>query len=183
MYNKESKVYKMSVGGLLLAIGIIIPGLFHIFGTPNLGRMFLPMHLPIFIAGIYLGELYGLVIGFITPLINSIFGMPLFPQNIIMALELAAYGFFAGFVIYLLKNLKAVMPVKVYISLITSMIAGRIVNALILLVMARLLGMNVPAPVSVLSAAVFGIPGIIIQLLLVPAIVLVLSSFKEKHNR
>lgn len=183
MNNKESNVYKLTVGGLLIAIGIIIPRLFHMFGTPNLGRMFLPMHLSVFIAGIYLGSLYGLVIGFITPLINSLFGMPVFPQNIIMAFELAAYGFFAGLMIYLLKNQKTARPVKVYLSLITSMISGRIVNALVLLVMAKFLGMSVPAPMSVISATVFGIPGIIIQLILVPAIVFVLSSLKEKHNR
>lgn len=180
--EKKNRTYKLTVGGLLLAIGIIIPRMFHMFGTPNLGRMFLPMHITIFIAGIYLGPFYGLVIGFITPLINSLFGMPVFPQNIIMAFELAAYGLFSGLVMHLIRNLNIARPIKVYISLISSMIAGRLINALVLLVMARLFGMNVAAPVSVVSAALFGLPGIIIQLLLVPAIVFVLSVIQEKYN-
>lgn len=180
--EKKNRVYKLTVGGMLLAMGIIIPRMFHMFGTPNLGRMFLPMHITIFIAGIYLGPFYGLVTGFITPLINSLFGMPVFPQNIIMAFELAAYGLFSGLVMRLTGNMNMARPIKVYISLISSMIAGRLINALVLLVMARLLGMNVAAPVSVVSAALFGLPGIIIQLLLVPAIVFVLSVFQEKYN-
>jgi len=180
---RKNKVFRMTAGGLLLAIGIIIPRVFHIFGTPNLGKMLLPMHLPIFVSGIYLGPFYGLLTGFIAPLINSLFGMPVFPQNIIMAFELAAYGFFAGFLMNILVNFKLSRPIKVYCSLISSMIAGRLVNALVLLILAKLFGMNVPAPISVVSSALLGLPGILIQLFLVPAIVYVLSVIEVKYNR
>ena len=62
-------------------------------GLGEIGKVLLPMHLGVFIAGIYLGASYGAIIGFITPLINSIFGLPMFPTYLIMAIELAAYGF------------------------------------------------------------------------------------------
>ena len=104
MRERKNSIYRLTVGGLLLAIGIIIPRLFHMFGTPDMGIMFQPMHFSVFIAGIYLGALYGTIVGFLTPLINSLFGMPMFPFNVIMAFELAAYGFFAGLFMYLLKK-------------------------------------------------------------------------------
>lgn len=181
--ERKNSVYRLTIGGLLLATGIIVPRIFHMFGTPSLGRVFLPMHITIFIAGIYLGPYYGLIIGFITPLINSLFGMPIYPQNIIMAFELAAYGLFAGLFMYLLNKRNMAKPIKVYISLIMSMILGRIVNGFVLLIMARLLGMNVPAPLSVLGATLTGMPGIIIQLFLVPGIVYVLYASQERHIR
>lgn len=179
-------VHKLTIGGLLLAIGIIIPRIFHMFGTSNMGRIFLPMHLSIFIAGIYLGIYYGMIIGFLTPLLNSLFGMPVFPQNLIMAFELAAYGLFAGLFMYLLNQIKVKWmgrAVRVYISLILSMISGRIVNALVLFVMARFFGMKVPAPFSVVASALTGLPGIIIQILLVPGIVIVLFKARDRHFR
>ncbi|NLL73206.1 MAG: ECF transporter S component [Clostridiales bacterium] len=102
--NRKSQVYKLTIGGLLLAVGIIISRLFHMFATPGLGMMFLPMHIGVFIAGLYLGPYYGTLIGLLTPLINSLFGAPIFPFNIIMAMELAAYGLFAGLFTYILKR-------------------------------------------------------------------------------
>ena len=183
--NKNS-VYRLTVAGLLLALGIIIPRMFHMFGTPDMGKIFLPMHISVFIAGIYLGPYYGAIIGFVTPLINSLFGMPIFPFNVIMAFELAAYGFFAGLFMYLLQKgviKKMRRTLRVYISLILSMIAGRIINAAALYVMARFFAMKVPAPFTVWGSAITGIPGIIIQLLLVPTIIFALYKLQDRPNR
>ena len=184
--EKWNSTYRLTVGGLLLAIGIIIPRLFHMFGTPEIGKMLSPMHISVFIAGIYLGANYGVIIGFVTPLINSLFGLPIFPFNLIMAFELAAYGLFAGLFMYLLQKLcrKGLgRTLRIYISLILSMIAGRLVNAFVLFVMARFFAMKVPAPFTVISSTIAGIPGIIIQLLLVPGIVLALYASQEKYIR
>ncbi|TAH69469.1 MAG: ECF transporter S component [Anaerolineaceae bacterium] len=184
--ERKNSVYRLTVGGLLLAIGIVIPRMFHMFGTPEIGKVFLPMHISVFIAGIYLGGYYGTLIGFITPLINSLFGMPIFPFNVIMAFELAAYGLFAGLFMYLLQKRSAKWmgrTLRVYISLILSMIAGRIINALVLFVMARFFAMQVPAPFTVWGSAITGIPGIIIQLLLVPSIIFALYKAEGKHSR
>lgn len=184
--DRKNNVYRMTIGGLLLAIGIIIPRMFHMFGTPDIGKVLLPMHLGVFIAGIYLGVYYGAIIGFLTPLLNSIFGLPMFPYNLIMAFELAGYGLFAGLCMYLLSksNLKAMRrSLKVYISLIISMISGRIINALVLFIMARFFGINVPAPFTVFTSTLTAIPGILIQLFLVPGIILAIYSSQEKYIR
>ena len=182
--EKWNSIYRLTVGGLFLAIGIIIPRLFHMFGTPEIGIVLLPMHISVFIVGIYLGAYYGMIIGFLTPLINSLFGAPIFPYNLIMAFELAAYGLFAGLCMYLLQKIfkrKMKRTPRIFISLILSMIMGRIVNALVLFVMVRFFAMKVPAPFTVLGSAITGIPGLIIQLLLVPGIVILLYASQEKY--
>ncbi len=182
--EKWNSINRLTIGGLLLAIGIIIPRLFHMFGTPEIGKMFLPMHISVFIAGIYLGSYYGVIIGFFTPLLNSLFGLPIFPYNLIMAFELAAYGLFAGLFMSMLQKIykrKMRRTPRIFISLLLSMVMGRIVYAFVLFVMIRFLAMKVPAPFTVLGSAITGIPGVVIQLLLVPGIVLVLYASQEKY--
>lgn len=186
MTGRKNNIYRLTIGGLLLAVGIIIPRMFHLFGTAEAGKIFQPMHISVFIAGIYLGPLYGTIIGFMTPmLVSLISGMPMFPFNLIMALELAAYGLFAGLFIYLLKKSRIKWigkTVSLYISLIISMIAGRIINAIVLYVMSELFKMKVPAPITVWGAAITGIPGIILQLLIVPVIILALYKEEDRHK-
>lgn len=184
--ERKNSVYRLTMGGLLLAIGIIIPRMFHMFGAAEIGKVLLPMHIGVFIAGIYLGASYGAIIGFITPLINSLFGTPMFPFNLIMAFELAAYGLFAGLSMYLLQNnrMKGMRrTIRIYISLIISMILGRVVYALVLFIMVRFFAMSVPAPFTVLSSAVTALPGILIQLILIPGIILALYASQEKYIR
>lgn len=40
---------KMIYGGLLTAVGLVLPQAFHVFGQ-GVGMAFLPMHLPVMIA-------------------------------------------------------------------------------------------------------------------------------------
>src|SRR5690625_750917 len=79
--------------GLLLAIGIIIPSIFHTTGIP--GTVFLPMHIPVLLGGFLLPLPLAFLLGVLTPMLNSIItGMPpLFPMAIIMVFELGFYGF------------------------------------------------------------------------------------------
>ncbi len=66
--------------------------------------MLLPMHIPVLLCGLICGWKYGILVGFILPLLrHTIFGMPiLFPTGIAMAFELATYGFVIGFYILIL---------------------------------------------------------------------------------
>ena len=71
---------KMIYGGLLTAVGLVLPQAFHVFGQ-GVGMAFLPMHLPVMIAGILLGPCYGGLIGLIVPLVSSMLtGMPPVPK-------------------------------------------------------------------------------------------------------
>ena len=97
-----------------------------------------------------------------------------------MAFKLEHTGSFRVFNASAEKLNKGGLVLRIYISLIVSMIAGRIVYALVLFVMGRILAMKVPAPATVWSSVIFGIPGIILQLILVPGIVLALYKTQNR---
>lgn len=86
------KVKKVTLSGMLFAIGLILP--FFIGQIPAVGKMLLPMHIPVLICGLILGWQYGLAVGFLLPLVRSVlFGMPvLYPNAIAMAFEMGTYG-------------------------------------------------------------------------------------------
>ncbi len=156
---------KIVLGGMFLALSLILPQVFHIFGGPAAGKTFLPMHIPVLLAGFFTGPFIGTVIGLLAPVLSSLVtGMPMPPMLYFMIFELGTYGLAAG---YFFRKLKW----NVYLSLILSMLCGRAVNILALLVAAELMKLNVPPVMSVFTGAVTGIPGLIIQLILVPAAV------------
>ena len=113
---------------LCIALGVLLPMAFHVI--PNAGSIFLPMHIPVLICGLFCGWPYGLACGILTPFISSVTtGMPpamILPQ---MMVELAVYGLVTGLC-------ASYIPVKnemtkLYMSLIIAMLAGRIMNGLV----------------------------------------------------
>lgn len=170
MKNISTKEIVMS--GLLLATGIIVPMVFHSFGIA--GPVFLPMHIPVLIGGLLLSPMTALFLGFLTPLLSSsLTGMPvLFPIGIIMMFELATYGFVASW-------MYSKMGKHMALSLIVAMIMGRIVAGLIVFLMAILFGINIKPLTYVYTAVLTGIPGILLQLVLVPAIIVAIKKREE----
>ena len=160
MFNTKDLV----LAGLLLAIGIILPTIVHLTGIS--GAVFLPMHIPVLISGFVLGPMLGGIIGFITPLLNySLTGMPPAPVLWIMLAELSFYGILSGL---LYRNVR----MNLILSLILSMIGGRIVAALTLLILAKGFGITMPPLMTyVYGMTVTAIPGIVIQLILIPTLV------------
>lgn len=163
MYEKNN-TKKIVIAGLLLAIGIIIPSIFHLTGMP--GKMFLPMHIPVLIGGFLLQPWMALALGILTPLLNSfITGMPvLFPSAIIMVFELGIYGFMAS-----LAYRKMKLPAIV--SLIISMIVGRLVAGLVVFILATFFSVDLSPMVFVIGTVTTGLPGIVIQIILIPTII------------
>lgn len=158
--------------GLLLAIGIILPAVFHMTGIN--GAVFLPMHIPVMISGFTIGPVLGSIIGFITPFINHIItGMPTTPVLWIMMVELTVYGFLSGL---LYSN----MNINLMLSLIISMIGGRIAAALTLLILANGFGITMP-PIRtyIYGMTLTAIPGIIIQIILIP---ILMKAYSKIHN-
>ena len=166
--TQHTRTLKLCTGALLLAAGILLPQIFHMIGGQAMGGIFLPMHLPVFIAGLLLGPLYGCAIGIITPLVSFfITGMPPAGKLPFMLVELLTYGLVSG----LLRG----GHINIYVSLLLAQIAGRLTNALALVCATYLFHLNVPAVITVGSAVVTGIPGLIIQLVLVPAVVILIE--------
>ena len=168
----QKSIKKMLQVSLLLAIGMILP--FFTGQIPSLGSKLLPMHIPVLLAGIICGWQYGLFIGFVLPLFRSIiFGMPpLFPIAVAMAFEMAIYGAVIGILyrIFPKKN------IYIYISLLISMIAGRIVWGSVSMFLFGLNGSTFTWKLFVAGALVNALPGIIIQIIIIPILVVALKK-------
>lgn len=169
---KKTSTRNIVLSGLFIAIGILLP--FLTGQIPSIGNKILPMHLPVLISGFVCGWPFGLVVGFITPLLRSLlFGAPpMFPSALSMAFELATYGFLAGW-------LNQIFPKKnmfIYFTLILSMIGGRIVWGLVSLVFFGIRAMPFTFNIFLGGALINAIPGIILQIILVPLIIISLKK-------
>lgn len=167
-------IRNLTLSAMFLALGIVLP--FLTGQIPQVGNMLLPMHIPVLLCGFICGWQHGALVGFVTPLLRyTLFGMPPMPVGIAMAFELAAYGLIVGF-LYGRSKWKCV--IALYRSLLIAMVGGRLVWAAARVV---LMGVShVPFGWEVfLSGAFFtAIPGIILQLVLIPAIMVALGRAK-----
>lgn len=167
----NKSIRKLVLAGLFLALGLILP--FITGQIPSIGNMLLPMHIPVLLCGFICGWKYGLVVGFVVPLLRSaLFTMPLmFPIAISMAFELATYGLVSGLLYHLLSENR----LRVILSLIGAMIDGRIVWGIVSYFLFGLSGSQFTLEMFIAGAFINAIPGIIIQLILIPIIVSVLE--------
>lgn len=168
--NKTTK--NLTLSAMFMALGMVLPLLTG--QIQQIGNMLLPMHLPVFLCGLICGWQYGAAVGFILPLLRSVtFGMPpLFPTATAMAFELATYGLVAG-LLYGRSRWQCV--IALYRSLITAMLTGRIVWGAIQVVLLGLSGSAFTWQMFMSGALLNAIPGIIVQLTLIPAIMVALN--------
>lgn len=163
---------RMTFSALYLAIALVLP--FLTGQIPEIGSMLCPMHIPALLCGFVCGWPYGMAVGAIAPLLRSVlFGMPsLYPTAMAMTFELAAYGAAAGL-------LYRCFPKKIwglYASLIGAMMVGRAVWGIAEYCLLRLIGEGFTMAAFISGALVSAIPGIILHLILIPAIVLALEK-------
>lgn len=166
---KKNSVREIVLAGLFIALGIVLPMVFHVFGS---GPALLPMHIPVLLAGFVVSAPVAIAVGMITPILSSVLtGMPpLFPVLPYMMFELAAYG---GITSFLYKKLNF----NVYVTLVCSMVAGRIVSAMVIWILATFFMAKLPSPIVFITGAVMhGIPGIIIQIIFIQAIIYSLNK-------
>lgn len=174
---------KIVNSAVLIALTILLPQAFHLLGVVNAGPLLLPMHIPVLLSGFILGPVWGFAIGFFAPIISAVLtGMPASDRLPFMVLELMTYGGVAG----MLYNTLGLWNKKYgkILSLIGAMVCGRIIYALSLWVAAELLHIPGGGIMAAVIATVAGIYGIIIQLLLIPAILYALerSHYIEQYN-
>lgn len=168
---------KITLSALFLALGITLP--FFTMQIPEIGSQLLPMHLPVFLCGFVLGPFYGAIIGFITPLLRSfLFVMPPILNASIMAFELAAYGFFTG---YLYQTLSKNTP-NIYISLILSMLLGRIVWGITSFMILGLNNTPFDFTMFIMGGFITALPGIILQVIIIPILVITLRKARIIHE-
>ncbi len=181
---KKELTKNMVLSAMFMAIGMVLP--FFTGQIPQIGKMLLPMHIPVFLCGLICGWQYGAIIGLILPLLRSmVFGMPVFfPTAISMSLELLTYGLVAG-LMYQLSKWQCI--VSLYRAIIVAMISGRIVWGTSQLLLLSIKGESFTGKAFMAGALLNSIPGIIIQLVLIPAIMLALHrtglvKFKKKQK-
>lgn len=153
---------------MFLAIGQVLP--FITGQIPEIGKMLCPMHLPILLCGFICGPRYGAIVGFICPLLRSVlFNMPvMYPSAIGMAFELMTYGLVSGL---LAEKLGRNSYKNIYATLIIAMVAGRLVWGLAQIVLLGIKGNAFTMSAFLSGAIINAIPGIILQLILIPLVV------------
>ncbi len=170
-----NNVKKLAVTAMLFAVGMVLP--FFIGQIPAIGKMLLPMHIPVLLCGFIVGWQYGALIGFLLPTVRGlVFGLPpLYPNAVAMAFEMAAYGFVSG---YLYSHARWQCTKMLYISLVTAMLAGRIVWAFAEVILLGIGGNIFTWKMFAAGAFLNAIPGIIVQLVLIPLIMVALRRAK-----
>lgn len=163
--KKETKYVVLA--GLFIALGLVLP--FFTAQIPAIGRKLLPMHIPVLISGFVCGWPSGLIVGLVTPVLRSLLlGMPpMFPTAVAMCFELATYGFLTGYFYEMLPKKNS----SIFVTLIGSMLGGRIVWGLVSLVLYGISGVPFTWQIFLAGAFIDAMPGIIAQILLIPALV------------
>ncbi|HWR40446.1 MAG TPA: ECF transporter S component [Patescibacteria group bacterium] len=155
--------------GLFVAIAVVLPIFFHWLGVA--GSVFLPMHIPVLLAGLIMGTRTGFLTGLVSPFISCLLtGMPpLWPVLPIMTVELMTYGAVAGY-------LRRRHYLAHWLALVGAMTAGRLAAGAAVWLLSMTLQLPIKPEVYVVTALVTGVPGVFIQLLFLP----LLASKLEK---
>ena len=182
--NNRLNVKNLTAAAICLALCMVLP----IFTgqIPQIGMALAPMHIPVLLCGFITGPAYAMIVGFIAPLLRMmIFGMPMPFMAITMCFELAAYGLIAG-ILYKAFPKKIVY---IYVSLIISMLIGRIVWGLATLQMVKIAILPLPMGWEqfgwnefIAAAFISAIPGIILHIVLIPILVMALQRARLISN-
>jgi uncharacterized membrane protein len=175
-WNRSIK--NMTLSAMFVAIGVVLP--FFTGQIPRIGNMLLPMHIPVFLCGLICGWQYGAIVGFVLPLFRSVlFSMPvMFPTAAAMAFELMTYGLAAGL---LYGRSKWQCVIALYRSLLIAMLSGRIVWGFVQMIFLGLGGNRFTWKAFMAGAFLNAIPGIILQLVFIPAVMVALNRTGLVH--
>ena len=176
--KKRNHLSKMVLSALFLALSYVLP--FFTGQIPEIGAMLCPLHIPVLLCGFLCGWQWGLLIGVTAPLLRAVtLGMPpLFPTAVCMTFELGAYGAVSG-------GLYEVLPKKrssLYSSLLVAMLVGRLVWGVAMYVALVGSGGSFTLTAFVAGALTNAIPGIILQILLIPFVVMFFCDKKETES-
>ena len=180
MSRKLTRTTILVLAAMFLALGLVLPSITG--SIKEIGDSLLPLHLVVMLCGVICGWKYASCVGLVLPFLRSLlFSMPpLYPNAFWMSLELVTYGFVIGF---LYAQRTRYSRTYLFFCLVSSMIAGRIVWGI---AKAVLLGIaDKPFGIEAFLAGGFvdAVPGIILQLILVPTVVELLERtvYKRKN--
>lgn len=169
--RRSLRLRKLTYSALFLALAMVLP--FLTGQIPQIGSMLCPMHIPALLCGFVCGWPWGLAVGFVSPLLRmAIFGMPPVWVAIAMAFEMGVYGAVAGILYRVLPKNKG----SIYVSLLGAMVAGRLAWGLVKIILAGVQKTTFPLSAFFAGAITGAIPGIILQLILIPVVVMLLEK-------
>ncbi|MBQ9973454.1 MAG: ECF transporter S component [Oscillospiraceae bacterium] len=167
---------KLVLSALFLALCYVLP--FFTGNIPQIGAMLLPMHLPVILCGFLCGGTWGGVVGAVAPVMRSVLTggfPPMFPTAFAMSFELAAYGLMCGLLFRRLPR----RPIYIYLSLIVTMIFGRVVWGVVMALI-TLNGSGFTVGAFVAGAFTNAIAGILLQLVAIPPVVYAVGKLKNR---
>lgn len=166
---KLSPIKRLTLSALCIALCVVLPMAFHVI--PNAGSVMLPMHIPVLLCGLVCGWQYGLLCGLLGPLVSSVLtGMP--PAAILpgMMVECGMYGCVGGLMMERIRT--GSLYADLYISLPVAMLAGRILSGI---AKALILAPGTSFTAWATASFVTALPGISIQLILIPSLIVALT--------
>lgn len=176
--DKRIHIRNITFAALFLALSLLLP--FLTGQIPQIGSLVSPMHIPAFLCGYVCGPVWGAIVGFVSPLLRFVlFGMPpIFPIGIAMSVELAAYGVISG----LLYRIFPKKPSFLYLSLIISMIGGRLIYSAFDMILLGLSGESFTPWLIILNTVTGTWVGIIVHLAIIPPLVMLIDRFVLRKN-
>lgn len=178
MTKSKRSLLRVAYAAMCLALALVLPLL--TMNDITLGNLFSLMHIPVLLCGFLCGWQYGAVVGFVAPLLRFlIFGRPPILTAVPMAFELLVYGLIVGIMYKALPKKSG----YIYVTLITSMIAGRIAGGVAKLAMLGL-GYLESFTLSAWFTSYFAqaVPAIVLHIVLVPLVVMALEKEKLVLN-
>jgi len=170
---RDVRLYIFSAA--FVSLDVVVPWLTHHFGGVQAGSMFLPMFFFILLAGLLGGWRAGLLVGLFTPLISfGVSGMPLLPILPQITIGCVSYGLIAGL-------LRGKFHLGVIWALIGAMILGWLARLGFIAAVFLLYGGEVSPLAYMWSVVLQGLPGIAIQLALIPLIIRVGEKWYQKR--
>ena len=169
--SRKTPVRSLTAAAVCLALCLVLP--FLTGQIPQIGSALCPMHIPVLLAGFVCGPWWAAAVGVAAPLLrHALFAMPPILTALAMCFELAAYGLVSGILYRKLgKTVK-----NIYLSLIIAMVLGRVVWGIATATIIGAAGGAFTWAAFASGAVLNAIPGILVQIILLPVIVLALRK-------
>lgn len=164
---RPADIRRIPLAAMFVALGVVVPQVFHWFG---LGSAFLPMFLPVMMGAVLLPRALAATVAVLAPSASwMLTGMPPLSPPILplLMLELLAAALVAS-------TLRFHLHVPVFLAVLAGLIVDRVILYAAVLLATEALGLRHPAIGPAMVA--IGIPGIVLQLIVIPTTVSLLRQ-------
>lgn len=179
-FLNKTNIKKTTLSAMFLALGVLLP--FLTGQIKEIGDTLLPMHIPVMLCGLVCGCKYGFIVGLVLPFLRAVtVGMPpIYPNAVWMSAELATYASVIGFLYFSFQKKQMWW---LYCCILISMVSGRIVWGFAKAILLGIAGKAFTMQAFIAGGIIDALPGIILQLILLPVIIKFKDIFLERTHR